>query len=190
MPQIDFGQAFAIPKENDALAVEDLHLVPSDLGENQGEEIEPLRPRRSRLKRSDWVDLIFAIIAVLGGLLCAFYIFDGGKLLRAAAVWPSEFIAAHLSVEPVISPSHLAAAPDLPAPKATSSSNRSGDPFSRVPGSLSLVARGVAASSWSLSRLDFPAPGGDELMQTFTRGIVDLGCVARLEARRSKAGLP
>ncbi len=191
MPQIDFGQAFAVPKENGTPAVEDLRLVPLDSRANQGEEIMPLKSRRFRLKRSDWVDLTFAMIAVLGGFICAFYIYDGGEFLRAAAVWPRELFDLRPSIGlSELSPSHVATSLDLALPKSSAFSNdRSGDPFSRIPGSLSLVTRG-AKTSWSLSQLDFPAPGGDELMQTFTHGVVDRGRVARLDTRRSKAGLP
>ena len=31
-------------------------------------------------------------IASAGGLVCAFYFFNGAELLRAAAAWPSEFL--------------------------------------------------------------------------------------------------
>ena len=45
-----------------------------------------------RLNRSTWTNIVFVAIASLGGLVCAFYFFNGGELLRAAAAWPKEFL--------------------------------------------------------------------------------------------------
>jgi len=42
--------------------------------------------------RSTWTNIVFVAIASVGGLVCAFYFFNGGELLRAAASWPAEFL--------------------------------------------------------------------------------------------------
>lgn len=208
MPHIDFGKAFATPDEGGVPKPEDSQLVPVDPMECPGEQINLSKFHRFRLGRSHWINIILAIIAILSGLLCAFYFFDGAKFLRAAAVWPGEFFDSRPSIGPALFPSRLAARPNVPLPKSsTTLSDRSGDPFSRVPDLLSLnwpnsrwgravsgigptsrVSPGVPNPSWPLSQLDLSAPGGDELTQTFTRAITDRGRVARLDARR-KAGM-
>src|SRR5947209_4811714 len=45
-----------------------------------------------RLSRSSWANVVFVAIASIGGLVCAFYFFNGGELLQAAAAWPREYL--------------------------------------------------------------------------------------------------
>jgi len=44
------------------------------------------------LSRSAWANIVFVAIAAIGGVVCAFYFFNGADLLRAAAAWPAEFL--------------------------------------------------------------------------------------------------
>src|SRR5205814_6283657 len=44
------------------------------------------------LSRSTLANIVFVAIASVGGLVFAFYFFNGGEVLRAAASWPSEYL--------------------------------------------------------------------------------------------------
>lgn len=49
---------------------------------------------RYRLGRPEWANLIFTAIAILGGLFCAFYFFNGADVVRTARNWPREYFYA------------------------------------------------------------------------------------------------
>src|ERR1700736_286698 len=88
MPQLDFREALSTPDEKlfsppeivTAGAVAPLHKNTSVFA------------RGVRFSRSTWTNIFFVAIASVGGLFCAFYFFNGGELLRAAAAWPNEFL--------------------------------------------------------------------------------------------------
>jgi hypothetical protein len=86
MPHIDFGKVFANGDEP-APKRDPLFEPPP---EQPVTPVESSRFRRSRLGRSDWTNIIFVLIAILGGLFLAFYFFNGAEVLRTAAAWPSE----------------------------------------------------------------------------------------------------
>ena len=48
--------------------------------------------RELRLSGSTWANIVFVAIAAVGGMVCAFYFFNGVELVRAAASWPSEYL--------------------------------------------------------------------------------------------------
>ena len=89
MPQLDFREALSTPEEK-------LFVAPASA------PVAPVaRPNDSMrytffgglgLTRSAWANIVFVALASVGGLICAFYFFNGGELLRAAAAWPSEFL--------------------------------------------------------------------------------------------------
>src|SRR5947209_3007693 len=89
MPQLDFREALSTPEEK-------LFVAPASA------PVTPVaRPNDSMrytffgglgLTRSAWANIVFVALASVGGLICAFYFFNGGELLRAAAAWPSEFL--------------------------------------------------------------------------------------------------
>lgn len=92
MPQIDFGTAFADPTRKNADPSGSARGSHEPTRENIFVPAEPSKFRRSRLGRSDWANIIFVIITVLGGLFCAFYFFNGAELIQSASAWPSEFL--------------------------------------------------------------------------------------------------
>src|SRR5256885_2080118 len=86
MPQLDFREALSTPQEK---------LFPSPTvtaaaapASNNTRSFPP----GVQLSRSTWTNIFFVAIASVGGLVCAFYFFNGSELLRAAAAWPNEFL--------------------------------------------------------------------------------------------------
>jgi hypothetical protein len=88
MPQLDFREALSTPEEK----------LFSPLSTVTAASVTPLDKKTSvfagrvRFSRSTWTNIFFVAIASIGGLVCAFYFFNGGELLRAAAAWPNEFL--------------------------------------------------------------------------------------------------
>ena len=88
MPQLDFREALSTPDEKLLSPAATITPVSG----------APLNYKRSpfargvQLSRSTLTNIFFVAIASFGGLVCAFYFFNGGELLRAAAAWPSEFL--------------------------------------------------------------------------------------------------
>jgi hypothetical protein len=88
MPQLDFHEALSTPEEK-------LFLPPTALASATSAPVDKktsLFPRGVGLSRSTWTNIVFVVIASVGGLVCAFYFFNGAELLRAAASWPAEFL--------------------------------------------------------------------------------------------------
>src|SRR6202140_3200698 len=88
MPQLDFREALSTPDEK-------LFSSPETLGATSAATVDKKTSvfgRGVQLSRSTWANIFFVTIASVGGLACAFYFFNGGELLRAAAAWPSEFL--------------------------------------------------------------------------------------------------
>src|SRR5205085_10634120 len=91
MPQIDFGRAFETPDETRPASTPQVRAPLNSNATNQA-TTEPTRERDLRFGRSDWANIIFVIITVLGGLFCAFYFFNGAELMRRVAGWPKELL--------------------------------------------------------------------------------------------------
>jgi len=88
MPQLDFREALSTPGEK-------LFSSPATLTPASAAPVDKKTSvfrRGVQLSRSTWANIFFVTIASVGGLACAFYFFNGGELLRAAAAWPSEFL--------------------------------------------------------------------------------------------------
>src|SRR5438105_4162088 len=89
MPQLDFREALSTPEEKLLSPAANVASVSA---------AAPANPTTSfwlrgvGLSRSTWTNIVFVAIASVGGLVCAFYFFNGGELLRAAAAWPNEFL--------------------------------------------------------------------------------------------------
>lgn len=87
MPHLDFREALSTPEQ------------PAFPTPTVAAAVAPL-PARSfadffrslQLSRSAWANVVFVTIASVGGLVCAFYFFNGGELLQAAASWPKEYL--------------------------------------------------------------------------------------------------
>jgi hypothetical protein len=210
MPQIDFRHIF--PNE-DADSSANFQAEPepvsSNLPPSQGEEVEVSKFRRLGLGRWGWVNIIFAVIAVFGGLFCTFSLFNGPDRLRSVAAWPHEFLFPHPSrAEDRIAADRSRLAASLGLPPVPSGSarqgDRAGDPFSRTPNSLSLnsptapndqgLPGGGPASPASstfpnpqspLSQLHSSAPGRDGLTQTLNRAATERANIAKMEAKRT-----
>jgi hypothetical protein len=175
MADIDFGKAFNKPGAGqDPTLPESPALAP---GGKRYEPVEPARFRRSRLGRSHWANIIFVIIAVLGGLFCAFYFFNGAELVRVAARWPREFLYPRPSDSVMGNFSSIGndfanapaspAAPVANAP-ATSPSYRAGNlsavnPLPAAPGLASNVNPGTTGAPGVLPN---PIPDGLNLPST------------------------
>jgi hypothetical protein len=88
MPQLDFREALSAPNEK-------LFSSPATVTAPSAASSQTTRNVFSRgvqFSRSTWANIFFVTIASIGGLACAFYFFNGGDLLRAAAAWPNEFL--------------------------------------------------------------------------------------------------
>jgi hypothetical protein len=166
MAQLDFRQAFTSTDEP-VIAVA-RHETVVDEHFDQA----PLRiaDKFRALGRSDWTNISFVTAAVLGGLVCAFYFFNGGDLLRAAAAWPREFlyprpmVAASVNNNPSASPvAGDQTADDGSAPDKSKRRDKSG-PFGNVfwPDSLSersaLGTLGSTPAAPGSSGPSFPVP--------------------------------
>src|SRR5438093_5726019 len=89
MPQLDFRAALSTPEEKFFSLPASVTIAPIP-----AQAAVPGYPflRNLGLSRSTLANIVFVAIATVGGLVCAFYFFNGGELLRAAASWPSEFL--------------------------------------------------------------------------------------------------
>src|SRR5207244_2125740 len=89
MPQLDFSEALSTPEEKLLSRAANVASVSAAAPANPTTNFWL---RGVGLSRSTWTNIIFVAIASMGGLVCAFYFFNGGELLRAAAAWPNEFL--------------------------------------------------------------------------------------------------
>jgi hypothetical protein len=89
MPRLDFREALLTPAEKRSFPDATVTPVSAAAPANQTRNSFL---RGVRLSRSTWTNIVFVAVASVGGLVCAFYFFNGGELLRAAAAWPNEFL--------------------------------------------------------------------------------------------------
>src|SRR5438105_6531079 len=89
MPQLDFREALSTPEEKRFSPAAIVAPVSAATAANQTKNA---LLRGVGLSRSTWTNIVFVAIASVGGLVCAFYFFNGGEVLRAAAAWPNEFL--------------------------------------------------------------------------------------------------
>jgi hypothetical protein len=187
MPQIDFGRAF-----DNADAAKPVATFPSpgELPATRGPvAAEPAKFRRSRLGRSDWANITFVIITVLGGLFCAFYFFNGAELMRAAASWPTELLYPRpTSLAPAKIDNQTPAATEVPTAKIARESEQgpfrnsaqsllepntrpqfAPAPFTTNPNTFASAPNTPPLGSGApapLNQLGGTVPGGDALVQT------------------------
>lgn len=87
MAQFDFREALSTPEEKLFSPAATVAVAsPPSIDKKTN-----IFGRGVRLSRSTWTNIVFVAIASAGGLVCAFYFFNGGELLRPAAAWPSKF---------------------------------------------------------------------------------------------------
>lgn len=108
---------------------------------NAAGRVETPRFQLAGLGLFEWTNIIFTIVAIAGGLFCAFYFFNGTELLRTAGRWPQEYLCPRPRSNEDAMTERLRLAeslglPTLPGVKADA--RNSGDPFSRTSGLLSL----------------------------------------------------
>ena len=89
MPQLDFREALSTPDEKFFSPAATVSAIAAAVPVDQRAEHFTVG---FGFTRSTWANIVFVAIASIGGLVCAFYFFNGGELLRAAASWPSEFL--------------------------------------------------------------------------------------------------
>src|SRR5436305_553989 len=88
MPQIDFGRTFSGQQKS---AAADEAASHENVSTGRVDRLAWLtRSCLIRIGRPELANIIFTIIAVGGGLFCAFYFFNGTELLVTAARWPGE----------------------------------------------------------------------------------------------------
>ncbi len=144
------------------------------------------------LRRHEWTNRAFVLLALLGGLFCLFHFFNGAGIFCAAAARPRAplYSQPESPAAAVLDRLESVASTEL-SPSAGGKQERrsTGDPFSRVSALLSLnppsskSSRALAGAGFILgipghpgsllSALALPAPGGDALMQAFYRGVSD-----------------
>ena len=89
MPQLDFREALSTPEEKVFSPAATMAAIAPG---------PPAIPSFAdflhglRFTRTTWANIVFVAIASVGGLVCAFYLFNGSELIRAAASWPREFL--------------------------------------------------------------------------------------------------
>src|SRR4051812_19328321 len=128
MPQIDFGKALsngeASPRQGKIC-----------LGAPSPDELATTSSWlfRHRPGFPEWANIIFTTAAILGGLFCAFYFFNGTDVVRSARHWPRQyFYARPVPMNGNGSPSIVAGA-RLPNHSALHNADKaSADPFSRM----------------------------------------------------------
>lgn len=89
MPHLDFREALSTPEEKVFSPQATAIVIPAPAA------VAPLGKNflsAFGLSRSTWANIVFVAIASLGGLVCAFYFFNGAEVLRAAASWPGEYL--------------------------------------------------------------------------------------------------
>lgn len=184
MPHIDFASAFQ--PDVSANFIPPLNAAPPHPTRADAPAPASAQVRPTRLGRSDWANVIFVIITVLGGLFCAFYFFNAAELMRTVASWPKELLYPR-PIQPTFAkidnyiPPQLAntfyatlgtsepgpfshTAQSLLNPQNPQPTFASGSPFTN--GSSS--APSIAAGGGALQQLAGVVPGGDTLTRTFT----------------------
>lgn len=89
MPHLDFREALSTPEEKIFSPAVSVAAVASNVA-----AIPSMTDflRGLRLSRATWANIVFVAIASIGGMVCAFYFFNGVEVLRAAASWPAEYL--------------------------------------------------------------------------------------------------
>ena len=193
MPQIDFGRAFTAPEKAAPSASTSEDAPRDEPAQTALVADEPVKlATGSRLNRFTWRNIIFVALTLVGGLLCAFYFFNGNELLRAAEAWTGEFLYPRPAIITLSRDlDHSGEQASEPSMSVAGSADQGGDPFSRTSGLLTLAPPwtiGLAGAGAGLPRtanipnagsplhqLGFPAPGGDALAQLFNRAVAELG---------------
>ena len=194
MPHLDFRQAFSSPGEPVPPVVESEATLPDSEADTPPQQRQALGTRLPRLYRSDRTTILFATFAFAGGLFCAFYFFNGGEFLRAAAAWsreflyprPSRFMAENAKIDNFKPKSDSWSAP--PAARRQNTSPFSSDlgslypPFNDSSGAGSARATLPSGPGSLLDQLNIPPPGGDALLQSFNRAVDNLSRATTLFA--------
>src|SRR2546421_10111037 len=89
MPQLDFREALSTPEEKRFSPTAIIAPVSAATAANQTKNA---LLRGVGLSRSTWTNIVFVAIASVGGLVCAFYFFNGGQALRGGSARPNELL--------------------------------------------------------------------------------------------------
>ena len=93
MPQIDFGEFFATPAKVVARTRPPDSAASSEVLAKKGRYRTWLKFVTGLLVGLPvWANMIFIAGAFIGGVFCAYQLFDRSEILRTAAVWPREFL--------------------------------------------------------------------------------------------------
>src|SRR6266446_2975160 len=197
MPHLDFRQAFALPGEPVAPVVEPEATLSYPEADPPPKQRQALATRLPRLYRSDRTAILFAIFALAGGLFCAFYFFNGGEFLRAAAAWSREFLyprPSRFTAENAKIDNFKPESESRPPDPCRDARRQNTSPFSSDLGSLyppnfndssrpgSAQAALPSGPGSLLDQLNIPPPGGDALLQSFNQAVDNLARATTLFA--------
>lgn len=207
MPQIDLPQTVPTQKENVSPAVPCGQSDQAELGHEPAERNGLARLVTAvHLSQSEWTNIAFVVVTVLGGLFCALYFFNGTEFFHSAAAWHREYLYPRPSATLQQTTIDRFGPAEEQASALTENyrswSERGGNPFGGNVGllspnqSLAATSRGpnIAGSPSPASgsnpisfinQLNLPPPGGDALLQAFNRGAGDVARASSLEGRRT-----
>ncbi len=138
MPHIDFAEALADKTDPIAGLAAPSIFAESPVSVMESAYVEPAKFRRSRIGRSEWVNLSCAALTVVGGLFSAFYFFNGAELFRNALSWPRELL--YPRPADALNPRQSSPLPAAMRPMAQPlpKTDPSGDPFPKAGGRLTI----------------------------------------------------
>ena len=210
MPQIDFGKALsngdAPPRQGKIY----LGLPPLEDATTSSSWFE-----RHHLGLPEYANIIFTSVAILGGLFCAFYFFNGSDLVRSVRHWPRQYFYARpvpmnrngapffaagtrLPNSPAtenggkasgsrFSPSDQRVTLNQPQPPGPIGSFAPLNPSSAAPESAANSAAGNSGSGSGLPAFREPASSGNSVTPNVTSGTSALRSGGRASRGRSIA---
>jgi hypothetical protein len=174
MAQNDFGRAFTASENSPRVSEHHLEVVSGVVAKNG-----PGRDHVTNASpRSVWVNTMFATITLVAGLFCAFYFFNASEIWQGAVGWAGDLLCPRQAAVLVTVEDNQGAEVGSGSDQETPTTmDRSGDPFARASGFLSLTSPSAVRHSgggaslpvpprgWltesPFAQLGFPAPGAD-----------------------------
>jgi hypothetical protein len=185
MPQVDLRPLFDPPRTG--------YARPEPFPDENPKELKPWRstiPRsRVRMTLAQLTNIGFVLVACLGALISAAYLFKGGELIQEVAAWPRELFYGRPTPVPKPSPPHDSKrSATFSTVRTVAVADESGDPFSSARKLLSLSpspnsnlspngrssGTPFSTSQLTLNSLNAPAPGGDSLSRALTQAAPSL----------------
>lgn len=185
MPQVDLRPLFDPPRTGYARPKPSPAENPKELKSR-----DSTIPRsRVRMTLAQLTNIGFVLVACLGALISAAYLFKGGELIQEVAAWPRELFYGRPTPVPKPSPPHDSKrSAAFSTIRTVAVADESGDPFSSARKLLSLspspdsslppngASSGApfSTSQPTLNSLNTPVPGGDSLSRALTQAAPSL----------------